>query len=936
MVRDMSTPQTSTRHRPDGARHHPVPCPLLGRHEERRTLDDLLDAVRDGLSGALVLTGEAGIGKTRLLDYAAEAAADLRTVRVSGMEAEARLGFAALHRLLLPFLDRLERLPGPQRDVLGSAFGLHAGPPADRFLTSLAVLTLLADAAVDQPLVCLVDDAQWLDRESMEVLGFVGRRLHADDIALVLAVRDDPAGDPSGSAAFHGLRTLRLTGLSEPDAAVLLGATRTGRPTALTVGRIVAETGGNPLALIELAGEPTGAVLPLTPLPIGPRLEAHFLRRVRALPQDTQELLLVASLAPSDDPAVLWRAAAALGLPAQALDPAVNDAILFRGHHPAFRHPLIRSAVHTGAEPAQRRRVHTALAAATDRVTAPDRRAWHLAEAAVGLDEEVAVQLEQASERARSRGGYAAQGIFLARAAELTPDPLARTARLLAAARAHLVIGDTGQAQAALDQALPGLHGPALAAAQRLRAAIAWLRGQIRQAPAILLAAVPEAKPLDERLARDMMFEALVAALLTREQTAGVTLGELARTVVDTHWDPALPASIEDLVAYAITTRITEGYPQAVPRLLRAADALLADELTEVGMPLALIAYIVTEELWDDRKFKTIVDRLTARSRELGALHALNVTLHSQAVHALWSGRFDTAEACFDEADELASAVGIPAQRPGHRVELLAWQGREKEARAAADVLINHWGGQLGYAVMVSHAHHSLAILELGLGRYKEALAWSVHGFADDCPGEGNILLPNVVEAAVRSGDLETAAAALDRLSERASLAGTPWALGLLARCRALSAADENAEARYQESIDLLGRTAIATELARTHLLYGEWLRRRKRRTEARAQLRTAHDMFTAMGAEAFAERSRAELLATGEHARSRTAHTDLAPTPREKQVAALAAAGLTNTEIATRLFLTVSTVEYHLNKVFRKLDITSRRQLAAALRQRA
>ena len=930
----MNTPQTSARHRPDGARHRTAPGPLLGRHEERQALDNLLDALRDGLSGALVLTGEAGIGKTRLLDYAAEAAVDLRTVRVSGMEAEARLGFAALHRLLLPFLDRLERLPGPQRDVLGSAFGLRAGPPADRFLAGLAALTLLADAAVDQPLICLVDDAQWLDRESMEVLGLVGRRLHADDIGLVLAVRDGPAGDPSGTAAFDGLPALRVTGLSEPDATVLLGSTRTGRPSPLAVGRIVAETGGNPLALIEFGGELTSAVLPLTPLPIGPRLEAHFLRQVRALPRETQELLLVASLAPSDDPAVLWRAAAALGLAAQALDPAVNDGILSRERHPAFRHPLIRSAVHAGADPAQRRRVHEALAAATDRATAPDRRAWHLAEAAVGLDEEVAAELERASERARSRGGYAAQGIFLARAAELTPDPHARSARLFAAARAHLVIGDAGQAQAALDQAVPGLQAPAWAVAQRLRAAITWLQGQVRQAPAILLAAVPEARRFDERLARDMVFEALVAALLAREHTAGVTLDELARTVVDMDWDPALPTSVQDLVAYAITMRITEGYPRAVPWLLRAADALIADDFTEIAMPIALIAYTVAEELWDDRKFKTIVDRLTAFSRARGALHALNVTLHSQAVYAMWGGRFAAAEAYFDEADEIVSAIGMPAQRPGHRVELLAWQGRETEARAAADVLIHRWGGQFGFAVLVSHAHHSLAVLELGLGHYKEALAWAVYGYANDCPGQGNLLLPDVVEAAVRSGDLTTAAAALDRLSERASLAGTPWALGLLARCRALSAADEDVEALYRESIDLLGRTGIATELARTHLLYGEWLRRRKRRTEARAQLRTAHDMFTGMGAEAFAERARAELLATGEHARSRTAQTDHELTPRERQVAVLAS-GSTNTEIATRLFLTVSTVEYHLNKVFRKLDITSRRQLPAALRDR-
>ena len=675
----MSTTQTSARHRPDGARHRTAPGPLLGRHEERQALDNLLDAVRDGLSGALVLTGEAGIGKTRLLDYAAEAAVDLRTVRVSGVESEARLGFAALHRLLLPFLDRLERLPGPQRDVLARRSACAPGRRRTGSWPGLAALTLLADAAVDQPLICLVDDAQWLDRESMEVFGLVGRRLHADDIGLVLAVRDGPAGDRSGTAAFYGLPTLRVTGLSEPDATVLLGSTRSGRPSPLAVGRIVAETGGNPLALIEFAGELTSAVLPLTPLPIGPRLEAHFLRQVRTLPRETQELLLVTSLAPSDDPAVLWRAAAALGLTAQALDPAVNDGILSRERHPAFRHPLIRSAVHAGADPAQRRRVHEALAAATDRGTAPDRRAWHLAEAAVGLDEEVAAELERASERARSRGGYAAQGIFLARAAELTADPHARSARLFAAAQAHLVIGDAGQAQAALGQAVPGLQAPAVA--QRLRAAIAWLQGQIQQAPAILLAAVPEAKRFDERLARDMVFEALVAALLTREHTAGVTLDELARTVVDMDWDPALPPSVQDQVVYAITMRITEGYPRAVPWLLRAADALIADDFTEIGMPIALIAYTVAEELWDDQKFKTVVDRLTAFSRERGALHALNVTLHSQAVYALWGGRSTPPRRVSTRPTRSARPSGYP--RSGRGTAWNCWPGRAARRRPA-------------------------------------------------------------------------------------------------------------------------------------------------------------------------------------------------------------------------------------------------------------
>ncbi|MFD7983919.1 AAA family ATPase [Kitasatospora indigofera] len=925
----MSTMRFSAQHGSGQQQRPSPPPPLLGRADERRALDELIGSVREGLSGALVLVGEAGIGKSRLLAHAADASRDLRTAEVTGVEAEAQLGFAALHRLLRPFLDRLEQLPGPQRDVLGSAFGLRAGPPADRFLTGLATLTLLSEAARSRPLICLVDDAHWLDRESLEVLAFVGRRLHADGVGLVICARDGG----TGASSLDGLPTLRLTGLSEPDAFRLLATTPAGRLGRHDFARIVAETAGNPLALIELATELPGGALPLTPLPVGPQLESHFLRQVRALPEDTRTLLLVASVAPADDPAVLWRAAAALGLSPQAMDPAVAGGVLLRGRHPEFRHPLIRSAVHTGADPVQRRRVHRALAGSTDPDSSPDRRAWHLAEATVGLDEEVALELERASERARGRGGYSAQAGFLTRAAELTPDPSDRARRYSVAAQAHVVIGDAAMARTVLDQAESGPGTPTTrATVQRLRAAVEWLQGRARTVPSMLMAAAADVVAFDERLARDMVFEALSAGMLAREHIAGLTLDGLARAALDMPWDPALPATLPDVVADAYCTRVAEGYRAAVPKLRAAVDALRTRELVETGLPIALMSYAASEDLWDDRGHRAVLERMAAASRAQGALHALSVVVNGRAAAEVWAGRFAAAEACYDEVDEICRALGHLPQGPSHRVELLAWQGREEELRIGVDLSVRVWGEQLGFAVVAGHAHYALTVLELGAGRYQEALDRALLGYRSDVPGQGNRLLPNVIEAAVRVGDRATAAAALARLTERATLSGTPWALGVSARSSALAAPDERAENLFEEAVKHLGETDIGTELARTHLLYGEWLRRRKRRTDARAQLRTAHEMFTAMGAAGFAERARVELAATGERARGRTDRADHDLTPQERQVAGLAAAGATNTEIATRLFVTTSTVEYHLNKVFRKLGITSRRQLAALL----
>ncbi|MFF7331205.1 LuxR C-terminal-related transcriptional regulator [Streptomyces sp. NPDC090306] len=915
---------------------HPVG--LAGRQAELRLLGELLAEVRDGRSGVLVLVGEAGIGKTRLLDTVDGDGADLRVARIAGVESETRLGFAALHRLLRPFLDGLDRLPAPQRGALAAAFGLaDTGTPADRYLVGLATLTLLADTATAaRPLLCLVDDVQWLDRESAEVLAFVGRRLHADAVGLVLAGREGPAGP----GPFDGLPSRTVTGLPDADARGLLAAGATGHLDRTVAGLIVAGTGGNPLALLELTRtldpEQLAGTAPLpTPLPVGPLLEAHFLDRVLALPADTRTLLLVLSVAPPDDPAILWRAAAQLGVPARAADAATAAGVVTHHRTVAFRHPLIRSAVHRNAEPADRRRAHAALAAVTDPRRDPDRRAWHRAEATVGLDETVAAELAEASERARARGGYAARAAFLSRAAELSES--GRAARLVAAAEACLVLGDPRSALAMLDRAEPelGADDPVLhARARRTRATVDLYFTGMRGISALLLDAARPIAELDPPLARRMLFGGMEVLVVSGPHVERTTPREYARAALAS---PALRTAyrptVTDLLLRGFALRLDAGHAPALP-LLREALALLVDggEITEEGMPLAVLTSLAADDGWDDVLGREVWRVLDAHDRRTGALGALQSTLVVQSTWEVRAGRLRAAEACLDEAEQLAEVTGLPPAGPIHRIELMAWRGEEAAVRAAAGHIAEHWERTYGNGTFGAWAAGCLAVLEIGLGRHAEALACLRPAFDADLPGTGARLLHEVVEAAVRSGDDATAKAALARLEERATAAGTPWGLGLLARCRALTADHDQAEACYTEAVDLLGRTRTVAELARTRLAFGEWLRRRRRRADARVQLRAAHDMFTDMGAALFAERAAAELRATGEQARRRTGtvHHDL--TPQERQVATLAAAGATNAEIAARLFISVSTVEYHLNKVFRKLGVSSRRQLSPAL----
>ncbi|MEV4350449.1 LuxR C-terminal-related transcriptional regulator [Actinoplanes sp. NPDC049596] len=900
--------------------------PLQGRFPERQLLETFTGTVRDGRSAALVLIGEAGIGKTRLLDHAAATAGDLRIARTAGAESESHLGFSGLHQLLRPFLDRMDRLPDPQRSALATAFGLVTASPPDLFLVGLAALTLLADAAADLPVICLVDDAHWLDRESLGVLAFLGRRLGADGLGLLIAARDEPGA----RAVLRGLDTHPLDGLAGDDARGLIASAAAGRLDARVAGRIAAESGGNPLALIEMTAALSpdqlagGSVLPEF-LPIGDSLEAHFARQVRLLPADTRQFLLLVAAAPPGDSAVLWRAASRLGLAPTAADEAVSQGILLP--ELALRHPLIRSAAYTTATPAERRAVHLALGETIEHD--PGRRAWHLAESVVGLDDGVAGQLEQAAERARTRGGYATQGAFLSRAAELTSDGPLRARRFLAATRPYMLVGDIATAARRLDQATPGLDSPALkAAGQRARATIEWYSsGVAAKAPALLLDAVQRFSPLDDGTVREMLWEAMIAGLISGRHTAGVTLADIADVALKTPGPPTLAGFLLD----AFAMRTVGDFDRAVPLLRDAVAAMRTGDLGASSEPLTSVGSWAALEVWDDEGFGAVLDRMDAFARGQGALHALKSTLDVVAAWRTITGRFAAAEAVHDEADQVAAAIGLPGNGVEHRLELLAWQGREAESRAAAEFTERVWATELRYGVLGNHASYATVILELGLGRYPEALAAARPLLDEDTIGIGNRVLTDVIEAGVRAGDRAAAEFAFERLSERAPASGTPWALGLLARGRALLAGD-GAESHYAEAADLLGRTAVRTELARTHLVHGEWLRRRGRRTDARDQLRTAYDLFLGFGAAAFAERARVELRATGESARKRDDPAPATLTPQELQVATLAAGGATNTEIATRLFITASTVEYHLNKIFRKLGLTSRRQIAGRL----
>ena len=909
---------------------------LLDRGEERAALNALIAAAGDGLSGTLVLHGEAGMGKTTLLEYAIESAASLQVIRIAGIEAEHDLSFAALHRLLQPSLDRLDSLPQPQRDGLRSAFGLASHAPANPFLIGLATLTLLADRATECGLLCVVDDAQWIDSESLQAIAFAGRRLQADGIALLLGMRAS-AGE---GVHLADLASLEITGLPDGAAHDLLSTVVAGPLDDRVARHVITQTSGCPLALRELANELSadqwvGADRVSEPIPISRQLEVHFRRQFDKLSLETQTFILVASAEPSGDVALVRRAALNLGCNEDAERDAVRGRILSTDPYVEFRHPLIRSAVYTGASAADRKRVHRALADSTDRSIDPDRWAQHLAAITTDYDSRLALDLEAGANRARDRGGYVGEASLLSQAARFTENTILRSKRLLEAAAASLNAGASDRARTLLDQASSELNDPLLIAqAQQLEGRLRVSTMQPSLAPAVFLAAARKFLPFDTDRARKSVLEAFDAYLKCQYFTRDTDGAEIAEVALATRRSTS-GGGPSDLLLDGLSLLLAEGYMESVDTLHRAAQLLhdgpIPDEET---IRLASYASVIADELWDDRTYIAWAERVESVARRRGALEALQVSMIALAAHQIRIGQFSTADAYYAESLEITAATGgslaVNLYRPLN-VELLAWRGDDSGTRSAAKALIE-MGKAVGMSVVQFQAHHALAILELSSGRYSEALRAAE--FATDRPAIGwrPLSLPLVVEAGVRSGNREAAERALDELEVRATASATPWALGLLKRSQALMADDSLAEEMFQQSIAYLQQTLVVIDLARAQLSYGEWLRRHQRRIDARAQLRQAHEAFQSMGATGFAERARSELLATGEHTIRRSVETKNDLTPQELKIAQLASRGATNPEIAAQMFISPSTVDYHLRKIFRKLDITSRRQLERAL----
>jgi DNA-binding CsgD family transcriptional regulator len=897
---------------------------LHGRRVEREALGRLLHAVRGGQSRVLVVSGEPGVGKSALVESAIGSASGFRVMRAVGVESEMELAFAALQQLCAPMLDRLDRLPGPQQHALGVAFGLRAGDAPDRFLVGLAVLSLLAEVAEDQPLLCVVDDAQWLDLASAQALAFVARRLLAESIALVFSTRDP-------SDELVGLPRLAVEGLRDGDARALLSATLRVPLDERVQERIVAETRGNPLALLELPRGLTlaelagGFGLPDAPALSG-RIEDSFRRRLTGLSAETQRLLLVAAAEPVGDPVLVWRAAGRLGIGVEAA--AETDGLLSIGARVTFRHPLVRSAVHRAASPEDRQAVHRALADATDPDVDPDRRAWHLAQATPSLDEDVAFELQRSAGRAQARGGLAAAAAFLERAAALTPDPSRRAGRALAAAQAK---HHAGAPDAALGLVSTAESGPL---DELERAQVDLLRGQIafavnrgRDAPPLLLKAAKRLEPLNIRLARHTYLEALSAAKHAGRLGSRKGLLEVADAARQAPPSPEPPRA-PDLLLDGLAVLHTEGYAAGTQMLKRALRAFRSDELSsEEGIRWLWLACRTAMDLWDDESWFVLSARQVKLARDAGALTVLPLALNLQAGIHIFAGQFDAAEAFGEEAHAVSDAIANP-DVPYARLNLAGWRGQQDETSrltAAGDRDANARGEGRTIAV----GKYATAVLYNGLSRYDDALAAARQ--ATEYPGDlafFNWGLVELVEAAARCGKAELAADALVRLSLTTAASATDWAVGIEARSRALLSDNGAAERLYREAIERLARTRVRVDLARAHLLYGEWLRRERRRLDAREQLRAAHNLFTEFGMEAFAERARVELEATGEHARKRTVETRDDLTPQEAQISRLAGDGATNQEIAAQLFISPSTVDYHLRKAFRKLGVKSRHQL--------
>lgn len=905
---------------------------VLGRERERQVLERLLDDARAGHGGALVLYGEPGAGKTALLDLAAELGHDLKVVRTAGMEGETELPYAALQQLSAPIFDRSAGLPDPQREALSVAFGLAAGHAPNPFLVGLAVLSVLSEAAEDQPLLCVIDDAQWLDRASARALAFIARRLLAERIALLFATRE--RGD-----AFGGFPELYVGPLGRRDARTLLGSVLPARVDDRVLERIVAETRGNPLALLELPrgmnpSELAGGFGLPAAAPLSAQIEEHFMRRAANVPPDARRLLLLAAADPTGDLALVSRAAERLGIPESAARALESDGVLDLRTGVVFRHPLARSAVYRAAAVDERTEVHRALADATDPKTDPDRRAWHRAQATSMPDEDVAAELERSAARAQARGGFAAAAAFLERSSVLTVDRARRAGRELAAAQAKYEAGALDEAVTLASNAAGGqLDVVQRAELDLLRARISFAEERGNEAPRLLLTAAKDFEPFDARRAREVYLEALSAALFAGRLAGAWGAREVA-AAAQALPEPAMPPAASDLLLDGLARMITEGPATGTPAVREALRAFgSADNQADEGQRWwRWLAGRAAGFIWDYEAWDSLTKRQIGAAREAGALAELPFALSTRVGVCLFGGDVAAASSLNEESNGLAEATGSQIVPPYGILTVAAFRGREDELRRSVETTTEEFIRH-GEGIGLTLSLWATALLCNGLARYADAFEAAEQASED--PHElwfANFALIELIEAASRTGREDRATSALQILSESTSASGTPWALGVEARSRAVLARGDDAEKLYREAIDRLEPTRLPVDLARARLLYGEWLRRDRRRIDAREQLRIAYDFFSDAGMEAFAERARIELRATGDQARERTPDALDQLTPQEAQISRLVAEGHTNREIAAQLFISPSTVEYHLGKAFRKLDVKSRTQLASRI----
>jgi DNA-binding CsgD family transcriptional regulator len=906
---------------------------LMGRRTECGILDQLVAAIGAGESRVLVVSGEPGVGKTALLDYLSEQAAECRVVRATGVQSEMELAFAALHQLCAPMLDNLDDLAAPQSDALRTAFGMSSGPTPDKFLVGLAVLNLLSEIAEQRPLLCVVDDEQWVDRASAQVLGFLARRLAAESVGLVFGART-----PSHDLA--GLPELKVDGLQNVDARALLDAELTAPLDVRVRDLILAETRGNPLALLELSRglrpeQLAGGYGLLGAAQPSERVEQSFYQRIEGLPEQTRHLLVVAAADPVGDPALVWRAAERLGIGAEAAAPANEAGVVRFGTRVRFRHPLVRSVVYRSAALQERQSVHRALAEVTDPESDPDRRAWHRAHAAPGPDDEVAAELERSADRAKARGGIAAAAAFLERATMLTLDPTRRSDRALAAASAKIEAGAFDAARELLSLAEVGpLSDFQQARTDLIGAEFAFVTNRGSEAPALLLKAAKRLGPIDADLSRATYLQALSSGMFAGRLALGAGALEVARAA-EAAPPPSRPARAADLFLDGLVAHYTKGYVAGLPILRQALSVFGVGMSIEEELRWHWMAGIVARHVWDDDSWQALSERHVRLARDVGALSELPLALNSRAFMLLFAGELTGAASLIDELRPAMEATGSNLA-PYAALGLAALAGSQAEATALIDATIRDVSLR-GEGIGITVAEWANGVLNNGVGNYQKAMTAAQHS----TEYVGEMVAPTwatveLIEAAARSARNDVATDAYRHLAEITSAAGTDWARGVEARSHALVSVGDTAEPLYRESIERLGRTRVRAELARAHLLYGEWLRRQRRRIDARAQLRTAHDMLETMGMQAFAERARRELQATGETVRKRTIPAaDQKLTAQEAQIARMARDGLSNPEIGARLFISVRTVQYHLHKVFTKLSIESRNQLGRVLPER-